>query len=60
MICETIYGEGDLMHGICECCGEESDEIDVNTGICIDCLEEQKFYEMSMKNYKENTKWKNM
>ena len=52
MICETIYGESNLMHGICECCGEESDEIDINTGICIDCLEEQRFYEMSMKNFK--------
>ena len=52
MIEEVTYFAEDLTHGICRCCGEESDEIDINTGICIDCLEEQKFYEMSMKNFK--------
>lgn len=60
MIEEVTYYPEDLMYGVCECCGEESDEIDINTGICIDCLDEQRFYEMSMKNFKEDIIWKNM
>ena len=36
------------MHGICESCGEESDEIDHNSGMCIDCIETARFYQESM------------
>lgn len=36
------------MHGICESCGEESDEIDHNSGMCIDCIETAGFYQESM------------
>ena len=32
MVSETIYNPDDLLYGICEMCGEESDEIDPATG----------------------------
>lgn len=51
MIIETTYSPYDLVHGICESCGEESSEIDPTTGMCIDCIEEAKFIEESMKQY---------
>ena len=47
MIIETTYS--DLVHGICERCGEESHEIDPNSGWCIDCIEEERFYQESMR-----------
>ena len=49
MIIETTYGIDDLRHGICERCGEESNEIDTRTGWCIDCIEEERFYQESMR-----------
>lgn len=51
MITETIYTPADLHHGVCEWCGEESDEI-VTTDdgeVCIDCLESEKFYQETMR-----------
>ena len=44
MIIEKTYGSHDLVRGICPCCGEESSEIDPRTGMCIDCIEEERFY----------------
>ena len=41
MIIEKTYSPHDLVHGICERCGEESSEIDPRTGMCIDCIEEE-------------------
>jgi len=49
MIEERNYNTEDLMHGICECCGEESDEIDPDTGWCVDCIEAERFYTETMK-----------
>lgn len=49
MVYETTYSTDDLLYGICEMCGEESNEIDPDTGWCIDCIEEEKFYHESMK-----------
>ena len=49
MIIETTYDIYDLRYGICERCGEESHEIDPTTGLCIDCIEEERFYQESMK-----------
>ena len=46
---ETIYNSDDLIYGVCERCGEESHEIDPDTGWCIDCIEEERFYQESMK-----------
>ena len=48
MIEERIYLREDLHHGICECCNEESDEITDN-GLCVDCVEEQRFIEETKK-----------
>lgn len=51
MIIETIYSPSELHHGVCEWCGEESDEI-VTTedgDICVDCIEEEKFYQETMR-----------
>ena len=49
MVSETIYNTDDLAYGVCEKCGEESSEIDPCTGWCIDCIEEERFYQESMK-----------
>ena len=49
MITETTYSEYELHTGICRCCGEWSDEILNGDGRCVDCIEEEKFYEMTMK-----------
>ena len=48
MIEERIYNQCDLHHGICESCGEESDEI-TEDGRCIDCVEEEIFINKSLK-----------
>ena len=52
MIIEKTYSPNDLVHGICTRCGEESEEIDPRTGMCVDCIEEERFYQESMKLYK--------
>lgn len=57
MIIETTYSPYDLVHGICESCGEESSEIDPITGICIDCIEEAKFIQESMKECYQRPRW---
>lgn len=52
MITETIYTPSDLHHGICHRCGEESHELicdDNGDDVCIDCIEEEKFYQETMK-----------
>lgn len=49
MITETCYDVDNLIHGICESCGEESNEIDPNSGMCIDCIETARFYHESMR-----------
>ena len=48
MITETYYDKNYLIHGICESCGEESNEIDPDTGMCIDCIETARFYQESI------------
>ena len=57
MIIEKTYSPCDLVHGICERCGNESSEIDPRTGMCIDCIEEERFYYESMKEYNQRLKW---
>ncbi len=49
---ETIYHPSDLHRGECEWCGEKSDELiytEDGQEVCIDCIEEMKFYEGTMK-----------
>ena len=50
MITETTYGPYDLESGNCISCGEKSDEILI--GRCIDCIECELFYKMTMQNFK--------
>lgn len=48
---ETTYYPNELENGTCPSCGEESDEIykfDYHKR-CVDCIEEQRFYEMTMR-----------
>ena len=49
MIIETTYSIDDLTTGICERCGKESHTIDPNSGWCIDCIEEDRFYQESIR-----------
>ena len=49
---ETIYTPADLHCGECEWCGEKSDELIYTKdgqAVCIDCYEDKKFYEETMK-----------
>lgn len=48
MIEETNYSQVELEKGTCTCCNEKSDEILINDGRCIECIEEQKFYDETM------------
>ena len=56
MIIETIYSPYNLVQGICKCCGE-STKIDPITGMCPDCIEEERFYHESMKEYNQRPRW---
>lgn len=52
MITETIYHPSDLHCGECEWCGGKSDELiytEDGQEVCVDCIEEMKFYEGTMK-----------
>lgn len=49
MITETIYTEEDLESGECTSCGEDNDEILIDDGRCIECVEADNFYEETMK-----------
>ena len=46
---ETTYSLIELKKGKCKCCGEMSNEILIEDGRCIDCIEEQAFFERTMK-----------
>ena len=48
MIEERIYNKSDLEPGTCISCGEQSDEILIGDGRCIDCIELDLFYRMTM------------
>lgn len=47
MITERTYNPSELHHGVCSYCGDESDEI-TEEGICVDCVEAEKFYQETM------------
>jgi len=49
MIETTTYSEHELETGECTSCGEQSNEILIGDGRCIDCIEADKFYEQTMK-----------
>lgn len=46
---ETTYSKFDLKKGKCTSCGEKSNEILIEDGRCIDCIEEEKFIQETMK-----------
>ena len=47
---ETTYSAFDLKKGKCKCCGERSNEILIDDGRCVDCIEEEKFIDKTMSN----------
>lgn len=49
MITETVYDQSELEEGICTSCSEKSSEILIGDGRCVDCIEEQAFFEATMK-----------
>lgn len=49
MIIEICYDHGTLKSSKCLRCSEESSEIDPTTGWCIDCIEEERFYQETMR-----------
>jgi len=49
MIVETSYSPWDLKRGKCEDCGDISNEILIEENVCVDCVESEKFYQMTMK-----------
>lgn len=49
MITETNYSDFELKSGKCTSCSEKSDEILIGDGRCVDCIEEQKFFNETMK-----------
>jgi len=49
MITEATYSPWELKHGRCTCCDEFSNEIVIDDGRCIDCIEEEKFFNETMK-----------
>lgn len=46
---ETTYTEMELITGECTCCNEKSNEIIESDGRCIECIEDEKFFEETMK-----------
>ena len=46
---ETTYSRFELRKGTCTCCGEETEELDPDEDMCIDCIQEAEFYEETMK-----------
>lgn len=49
MTTETNYDFSDLEEGKCTCCSEISTEILIGDGRCIDCIEDEKFFNETMK-----------
>lgn len=49
MIEETTYSSNELESGTCTCCSEQSSEILIGDGRCIDCVEDEKFFDETMK-----------
>lgn len=49
MTTETIYSPDELTSGYCRACGEENNEILIGDGRCLDCIEDEKFFNETMK-----------
>ena len=48
---ETTYSDFDIEKGKCTCCGDLSMEILIDDGRCVDCIEEEKFIDLTMKQH---------
>lgn len=48
-IIETTYSPIELKKGKCKCCGEMSNEILIEDGRCVDCIQDEAFFDMTMK-----------
>lgn len=48
MYIETAYSPGELEEAACTCCGEYTDEVVIEDGRCVGCIEEEKFIEWTM------------
>jgi len=46
---ETTYSASDLKKGKCTSCGESSNEILIADDRCIDCIEQEKFIDETMR-----------
>ncbi len=46
---ETTYFNSELEEGICPSCGDLTDEILIEDGRCVDCIQEEQFYDETMK-----------
>lgn len=55
-IITTTYSKDDFEKGVCESCGKETEFILIGTNECVDCIEDEKFYEETMKYYEETMK----
>ena len=51
---ETTYLPSELKKGKCKSCGENSNEILIKDGRCVDCIREQAFFEMTMEDNSED------
>ena len=49
MMEETTYSPAELKKGRCKSCGEKSNEIVIGDGRCVECIEEEKFFNETMK-----------
>lgn len=45
---ETTYSAFDLEKGKCTSCDEKSKEILIGDGRCVDCIEDEKFFDATM------------
>jgi hypothetical protein len=55
IITETHYSKEVFKKGKCPSCGEKSNEILIEDGRCVDCVEEEKFIVQTMKTNNRGT-----
>ena len=60
MTTETRYEPWELCYGVCSSCGEESDEILMGDGRCVDCIEAERIYNETMRGGYDEISFKNL
>lgn len=53
----TTYAVSDLTYGKCSCCGENSSEILIDNGRCVDCIQMIEFENECFNMNTENEDW---